>query len=107
MLLLLESLLLTVNKCLPLALRLNEKDTNIGSVYIHAFKRMYLINEISYGYMVWTTLLYVTLCVIPKLYPTTIAQLSMTQGEFVFERNFCCFQDDKCVETTCHKENTE
>jgi len=43
----------------------------------------------------------------PKLYPTIVAQLNVIQGEFVVERNFRCFSNDKWVDTTCHKEETK
>jgi len=38
---------------------------------------------------------------------TIVAQLSVIHGEFAFERNFCCFLNDKWVDTTCHKGEME
>ena len=64
---------------------------------MHAFKRMYLLNEISYEYTVWTTL----------LHPTIVAQLSVILDKFAFEKNFCCFLDDNYTDTTCNKGKTE
>jgi len=62
---------------------------HIGSVYMHAFKRMYL--ETKYPMSIQFGPCYSELCL------TIVAQSSVIQGEFALERKFHCFSDDKWV----------
>jgi len=76
------------------------KHQYIGSVYMHAIKLMYILNERVYS------LDHATLWLMDNTI-RIVTQSSMMQEEFAFGRNFCCFSDNKWVDTTCHKGGTE